>query len=418
MRVRSVSIAICASLLLAAGAFAQAESSDGLSLASALREALQANPDLIALRREYESRQASVAGARALANPMFETQIWGWPITTLNPSKTDMYMFMAEQELPGKGKRAARELVAIRDSEVSQQQILARANAVLNEVKQAYADVMLARATTDIYAEQKPLLEDMADAATLRYASAHSGQHDTVKSIVELSRLEGDVIDASERERLADARLNVLLGRAADASVPPLAALDVAPPPTEDVDRLALARNPDIALADAETAREEAELARLRLQRKPDLIIGGGYMLQPGSAGAWTAKAGIRWPNAPWSRTGLDAHIDAQEKKVAAARAQKDAVTNRLRLAARQALVRIDAARRRVELLRTTVVPHVEHAFDVARAAYASDRGEFADLLDTQRVLLETRLQLVSARADQARALADLQMALGEIPED
>jgi hypothetical protein len=39
---------------------------------------------------------------------MFETQIWGWPITTLNPIRTDMYMFMAEQELPGKGKRAAR----------------------------------------------------------------------------------------------------------------------------------------------------------------------------------------------------------------------------------------------------------------------------------------------------------------------
>jgi hypothetical protein len=38
---------------------------------------------------------------------MAEAEIWQWPIDSLNPTKTDMYMFTASQDFPGKGKRAA-----------------------------------------------------------------------------------------------------------------------------------------------------------------------------------------------------------------------------------------------------------------------------------------------------------------------
>ena len=58
---------------------------------------------------------------------------------------------------------------------------------------------------------------------------------------------------------------------------------------------------------------------------------------------------------------------------------------------------RLEAARQRVELMESTVIPHVEHAFEVARVAYASNRGEFADLLDTERVY---RTSLTSALTD------------------
>ena len=41
--------------------------------------------------------------------PRIEAQVWQLPITTLNPAKADMYMFMLEQEFPGpREARAAR----------------------------------------------------------------------------------------------------------------------------------------------------------------------------------------------------------------------------------------------------------------------------------------------------------------------
>ena len=89
-----------------------------------------------------------------------------------------------------------------------------------------------------------------------------------------------------------------------------------------------------------------------------------------------------------------------------------------MRRSVQDAITRLDAARTRVHLLDTSVLPHVEHAFEVARVSYASNRGDFASLLDAERLLLSTRMDLVTAQADQARALADLQMAIGDIPEN
>jgi outer membrane protein TolC len=180
-----------------------------------------------------------------------------------------------------------------------------------------------------------------------------------------------------------------------------------------DVERIALERNPQVALAAAEVAREEAELARLRGERRPDFVLGGGYMLQPGGAGAWTARAGVTWPNAPWSRGALNTRIDAQEKRVVAAKARQDAVANDVKRSVQEAIVHLDAARERAHLLETAVVPQLDHAFEIARVAYASNRGDFADLLDTQRLLLATRMDVIAAQADVALAAADLELVLG-----
>jgi outer membrane protein TolC len=410
---RSLLVSLFAGAALALTTIAAGQDRTALSLGEALDLARRANPELIALQRQYEAASAAIPESRFLEPPMFEAQIWDWPVTTLNPARTDMYMFTAEQTFPGRGKRAARELVAKREAEMSQQQIAVRANGILAEVRQVYAELLLARATVDLYARQRPLIEDTAEAATLRYASGHSGQHDTVKAIVELSRLQSDAIQWRERARVAETRLNVLLGRVADSPVPDLTVVDTPLPALVDAEQMAVARNPDVAMADALIAREEAELTRLHGERRPDVVVGGGYMLQPGGAGAWTARGGITWPNAPWSRGRLNTNIDAQQQRVIAARAQRDAVLAAVRRQLHEALIRAQAARDRVQVLDTSVTPHIEHAFDIARVAYASDRGDFADLLDTQRLLLATRIDVVAARAEYAMAVADLQMALG-----
>jgi cobalt-zinc-cadmium efflux system outer membrane protein len=416
---RSRFVLLLALAIAGTAADVRAQDAAPLSLRDVLLEARRGNPELVALQRQYEAAQAAIPESRFLEPPMFEAQIWGWPVTTLNPARTDMYMFMTEQALPGRGKRQARERVADLDAEVSRQAIAVRANVIFNEVKQAYAELLLARATTDLYRQQTPILENTAEAATLRSAAGHSGQHDTVTSIVELSRLEADAIRWRERARAAETRLNVLLGRAPETALPELEPVNAAAVPAlADAERVALDRNPEVAMASADMVREEAELTRLQGERRPDFTIGGGNMLQPGGAGAWTARGAITWPNAPWARGSLNTRIDAQEKRVAAARARRDAVMSTVRRSVHEAMVHVEAARERARLLESSVIPHVEHAFEVARVAYASDRGEFADLLDIQRVLLSTRMEVVSAQADLTMAVADLETALGDIAEN
>jgi outer membrane protein TolC len=323
-------------------------------------------------------------------------------------------MFGLEQTVPGRGKRAARALVGEREADIAGERIAVRAGEVLDLVKQAWTDLALARETLAIYDRQVPVVRDIADAAAVRYASGRIGQHDTLKAVVELSRLHEERIMWRERSRMAETRLNTLLGRAAGAPVETLAVgTRAAAPAAADAERIALQRHPGVALATAEIAREEAEAARLRGERRPDFIVGGSYMLMPGQAGAWTARVGLTWPNAPWSRGKLAAEIDAQEKRLAAARARRDVVVSDVRQMVQEAVVRVESARERADLLRTTILPQAEHTFELARIGYQADRGGFLELMDNERTLLMVRVDHARARADLERALADLERAMG-----
>ena len=136
-------------------------------------------------------------------------------------------------------------------------------------------------------------------------------------------------------------------------------------------------------------------------------------MLQPGEAGAWTARAGIIWPNAPWSRGRLNAEIDVQTRRVQAAKARGEVVATELRQRVRETVVRLSAAERQVWLIDSTVLPQIEHAFELSRIAYAAGEGGFTEVLDSRRMLLSTQLDHVEARANVARARATLEAAAG-----
>ncbi len=413
---RSPILSACLALALAQPAFGQS-SAKPLTMIEALDEALSRNPDLVALRREYDAARAVPAQERYLEAPSFEAQIWAWPVATLNPIRTDMYMLMVGQALPGFGKRASRELVAERGAEVARQQISVRANDILDDVRQAYMGLALARETVILYERQVPLLRDLTEAAAVRYASGHAEQHDTVRPFVELSRLQADAITWQARVRSEEARLNTLLGRLVNQSVEPLMPVRLTDTPPNP-EAAALERHPALAFVAAEIAREEAELARLQGERRPDFVVGGGYMLMPGDAGAWSARAGITWPNAPWSRGRLDVAIAAQALRVEAVAARREAIASAIRRSVYEAQIRIEAARQRASLISTTTLPHVQHAFEVSRTAYAAGRADFADIIEGQRAVLATDVEYAVAQAEVAFALADLDRAMGAMRQE
>ena len=90
-----------------------------LTLRDAIEEALQRNPTLIALRREVEAARQRPAQSQFLSPPTVSAQIWQWPINTMNPLNTNMYMLTIEQEIPGRGKRDLCTAVAQKDADLA-----------------------------------------------------------------------------------------------------------------------------------------------------------------------------------------------------------------------------------------------------------------------------------------------------------
>jgi outer membrane protein, heavy metal efflux system len=390
-----------------------------VSLAGLLQEALDKNPELAALRAQVDVVRQRPVQQRFLDPPMAEAQVWQWPFNSINPADTNFYSFMVTQDLLGRGKRALRAAVAEKDITLAEGDIAIRARDVVNQIKQAYASLFIARKAIQVHLESVELLRQIADVSQAKYTAGRISQQDVLKPVVELSRLHNDIIMFDEQAKLATARLNVSLNRAPETPIGPLLEPQEQTllSATADLQRLALEHQPELQRARTEVERAEAELASVRSEYKPDFSVQGGYMLMPRMSDAWMAKVGITWPKAPWARGKIDARVAEQAASIQAAKARAQAIENMVRLGVQEAYIRAKSAQDRAALLRTTIVPQSHQTLEVSRVAYQTNRVDFQALIDNERILLDAQLDYFRALSDFTQALADLERAIGtELP--
>lgn len=393
----------------------QHDEGPALTLREAVDEAFANNLDLIALRRRLETARLRPGQERFLAPPMLEAQIWQWPLNTINPWNTNMYMFMVSQEIPGGGKRALRTAVAEKDVAMADIDVAVGARQIVDEVKRSYADLFIARRAIDLHLASVDLLRQFADVSQAKYTTGRISQQDVLKAVLELSRVHGDLIKFQQQADLARVNLNVLLNRPPDAPIGPLtgAGETILNATLQELQRSAVEQQPELRMAQVQVEQAEARLAVTKSDYKPDFSVTGGYLLMPNQTDAWLGRIGVTWPRAPWSRGRIDARVAEATAAVETAKARQRSMEARVRLAVQQAYVRVKAAEQRAALLRTTILPQSRQTLEVSRVGYQTDRVEFLALLDNARTLLDAQFEYFRAISDQQQALADLERALG-----
>ena len=403
-----------------ASAFARPPAWDGppLALADALREALDRNATLTSARAAVSPLAERPAQERSLMPPRVEAQIWQWPLTTLNPANVDMYMFMLEQEFPGRGKRALRAGNAEKELMMASAEVDVRRLEIVSDVRRTYITLAIARRDLRAAHETGRALEELVAVAQTTYAAGGGSQSAVVKALIEVTRLQERLTGLAAEERVGTARLNTLLGRPPDASIGPLdeAGTDAAIVSAATLTDAAVERHPEVRASRAAVEQASSALAVARQERKPDWMLQGGYMLTPGEAGAWTARVGLTWPAAPWAKTRLDASIAEAAKRRDAVIAAIPAAESRVRLAVAEAGVRVEGAVARLTVLRGTLLPQAQHLVDATRVAFENAQGSLNEALDARLLLLEAHLDEARAIREMELARADLDSAIGDAP--
>jgi len=396
-------------------ALAAAMEGPPLSLEDAVQAALTSNAELIAARKQIDPFRAKPAQSKALAPPILEAQIWQWPINTFNPANTNMYMFMASQDLPGRGRRAAAAALADTEIRLAETAVGPRERDVAALVTGAYWDLLIARRAIAIHLASVDLLHQLTDVAQARYAAGRSSQQDVLKAIVETTKLHGDLIDLERQADQSRVRLNGFMNRALDAPIgtltePGESRLVV---PLEDVQTLAVREQPELRVGQAAIERARAQVALAGTAATRNWSVGAGYMLQPHQTDGWLARLSVSWPGAPWSRSAIDTRTAEATASVSAAEADAAAAVVRVRVSVFDAYVRVKAAEERAALIRTTLVPQSRQALDVSRVGYETNRLDFLAVIENERTLLEAQLAYERALAEWRQAVTDLERAVG-----
>jgi outer membrane protein TolC len=359
--------------------------------------------------------RAPPAQTRALMPPRVEAQIWQWPVNTLNPSNANMFMFMASQELPGRGKRAASTALAEAEIRVAEARVGSRERDVIEAVTESYWDLFAARRAIGTHLESIDLLNQIADVAQARYAAGRAPQKDVVKAMVETTRVHEDLVDLERAAKQASIRLNALLNRPIDSPIGVVAEPEetTLQGSVDDLYAMAAREQPDLRAVRLDVERARAEVVVEQRAAGPDWSVGAGYMLQPRQTDAWLAQLSVSWPHAPWSRKGLEARAAEARAALSVTEAEAAARAVRVDAAIGDAYSNVKAAEERAALLRTALIPQARQAVDVARIGYETDRSDVVSLLEDERTLLDAELMYDRARLEWRRSVAELERAVG-----
>ena len=384
---------------------------------SLVAAALEANPELVVMRREFDGARARIPQAKALPDPemMFGNNTQGNPIpfAGLKGDFSEIYVG-ASQTLPWFGVRRLRGQVASAEAEAKFQEYAATVRRLTADVKTAYYDLYYTERALAVIARDKDILDKIAQVAAARYEVGKAQQVDVINARVEITELvhrEG-MLEAKREGTIA--LLNKLLFRDPETRIGPLASVQLAPEPPslDELVRLASENAPDLAqhrrLIDA--SNKAVRLAE-REAKYPEVGLSFTYHNRPFFPDYYTYGVTLKLPL--YAATKQRYAIKEQSANLAAARARLASNESLIHYRLRDARVRASTAARLIRLHEQGLIPQGTLALESALSTYQVGQADFPTVLTALRRVLDYELQYYELLTDYQKALAEMEAFVG-----
>ena len=369
------------------------------------------NPDLSSLSAEWRAAQALIPQALAWDDPTLSYSLA--PRTAGDPDVGLRQSISLSQRIPWPGRRSRHGQIATLESAVTRADLDMRRLQVVQSAQDLFADWYWVHAALDINAATQSLLQEIHRIAESKYASARATKQDMLHAETESVLLEQRKLLLDRQRREIQATMNALLNQAADAPIPP-----PAPPPgpktLPDVKRLqqaALEKRPELQRADKRIEVVNQRVALADLAHYPDIDFHVAYDEQMDSVDQrLTVGVSVAIPLPAKRRAARDeAHARALSE-----RAQRTARAADVEAQIERAYAGVREAEQSLALYENRLLPLAEDSLLAAQTDYQADRIDFLALINSERLLHQTRLDYAQIRSDYHRRWAALEHAVAD----
>ncbi len=320
------------------------------------------------------------------------------------------YMVEASQKLPWFGKRDLRGQSAEAEASAMRLDVEDARVKLVEMVRMAYLDYYLVQRQREINAQNGRIVQEFRETALTKYRANLVTQQDVLQSDVELAELKRRQIELERMHKVAIARINTLLHRAANHVLPPplqRLPLPELPVATDVLQQWAANRRPDLAALASRIRAEQAAADLACKEFYPDVEIVGRYD-SIGMEEPFRAQVGMN-VNIPLYHERRRAAVREAQYKISQRRSEYeqrlDDIHNEVEATAEQAI----ETRRIVALYQDTILPAAEQNVEAAKAGYTTGKIDFLRLIDAQRQLIMLQEKRYEAEADYHRRLAELE---------
>ena len=373
-----------------------------LTLAEAIRLALQFSPQIVANQQELAASDGTVIQAGARPNPEIQALIED----TRRESRTTTVQFSQPIELGG--KRSARVSVAELGRAQTAVDVEGRRAQIRADVSDAFFGAVIAQERVQLAQASAELSGRAADAASRRVQAGRGPPVDGTRAKVAHAGVRVGLRQAQGELRSARQRLSALLGPAAPRAQV-LAWQSNALPALLSPDT-SLTDVPALRQARLEVDRRQAMVELERARRIPDVTLTlGAKRDQQVGRNQTVIGLSIPIPVLDTNRGNLLQALRLHDK------AEADLQATRIRVETEwtQLSERQRSAQAEVQALKEEVLPGAESAWQAATTGFELGKFSFLDALDAQRTLFQARAQYLRALNELYRTTADIDRLLG-----
>ncbi len=382
-----------------------------LSLAEALRVAVENSPQLASQRAMVDAAREMAGPAGELPDPKLKLGVENVPTNGADSwSLTRDFMTMSKigvmQEFPREAKRKLRSQRAENDAQRGAIAIEAARLVIQRETASAWLARWFAADVERAIGSQIGEAELAVTAALAAYRAGKALQSEVIAAqsmVIELKNRATDAAAQSKRARIGLARY---IGGDAERPLgdpPDLARMSFDVARIDDVDAQA-----EIQLARAQEAIAATEVDLARAAKDPDWSAELTYAVR-GSPYSNMVSLMVSI-DLPWSPgTRQDREHAAKLRELDAARAMRED-TRRMRVAEGRAMVaEWESTRTQAKRINDEMLPLAAQRREAALAAYRGGSGSLVAVLDARRAELDARLALIAQEQAAAKAWAWLQ---------
>ena len=389
-----------------------------------IRILLGENPRIQSARAIWQSRLERVPQARSLPDPRVSYRHFvESPETRVGPQRQALEV---SQSIPWSGKRELQAQRATHDASGVAWRVRDVERILVAELKRVYFEAAYLQEALAVNSDETSLLRRFEQIALTRYSTGEGIQQSVVKVQTDISRLLDQETALRARLDTATRHIAQIIGRS--ESVLQLEPIRVSLLDSrydwDDLERESPQEHPSVAAVQAQIRADEAWSRRKKLDSRPDFRFGVGYidvggredaagMLSPPEGNGqdiWSVTVGL---NVPLYRNRIRAGVAEAEQSVRANERLLETTQDGLRFSIQESVLRLKSVDERGRLYRDVIIPQAEESLASAEAAYTTNRLDFLNLLDAERVLFQVRLTYHRLLADYWIAATDLERGLG-----
>lgn len=385
--------------------------SAALTLREALAFALQGNPELAAFSQERRAVEAGLLQAGVLPNPVIEISGDNLGNSRLEDEGEQSVALQVGQLIELGGKRAARVRLAEASRDLANWDYEAKRVEILSQVTQRFVDVLASQRREMLAAESFQLAQQVTDAVAKRVQAGKASPVEETKARLASAAAQVELEQAKRELAAARNALGALWGNARPRFEIAVGDLErIAPLPAYEELAERLRDNPDLGRWSSETARRQAAVEAEKAKTVPDVTVTAGVSrFSQFNDDAYMVSISVPLPLFDRNQGGI---MEAS-RRLDKATDERHAAEGRVLAELAQVYQRLAAIEGEIGILRTTLLPGAQSAYEAATRGYQLGKFGFLDVLDAQRTLFQTRSQHLRALADFQRGMAEIERLVG-----